>query len=384
MSPEHILETIDLTFEYPNKAVALKEVSLRIPRGKKTVILGSNGSGKSTLFLHFNGVLRPKSGEVLYEGKRIEYGAKALASLRESISVVLQNPDDQIFSTTVEEDVAFGPMNLRLPMDEVERRVDESLFLVDLQEVRERPTQQLSFGQRKRVALAGALAMKPKVLMMDEPTAGLDARMVHELLELADELNQKGLTVIMSTHDVETAYEWADEIRVMHRGRMEFSGLPEDFFMEDHKIQSLSLVAPMLFDVNRRLNEVRGDPLAPYPRTMEEAIHKLFPSPRAKVGTVKLVKVAVQPFRHPELPASTNGHDCKEAVGVYGTMARKWAHDNGMKVDYVFNALEHCAREVSMGRDIVMLVDDALVGLVQQKLRKMGQDFGFHVPVTVQ
>ncbi|MDD1770761.1 MAG: energy-coupling factor ABC transporter ATP-binding protein, partial [Methanomassiliicoccales archaeon] len=199
---EAILETKGLNFAYANGTVALKDVSVTVPRGKKTVLLGSNGSGKSTLFLHFNGVLKPRSGEVLYGGKRLSYDAKSLARLREDVAVVLQNPDDQIFSTTVEEDVAFGPLNLGLERKEVERRVEEALFLVDLEAVRERPTQQLSFGQRKRVALAGALAMKPKVLMMDEPTAGLDSRMVHEVLELADELNQTGMTVLMSTHDV--------------------------------------------------------------------------------------------------------------------------------------------------------------------------------------
>jgi cobalt/nickel transport system ATP-binding protein len=306
-----------------------------------------------------------------------------LADLRTSISVVLQNPDDQIFSTTVEEDVAFGPMNLGLGKDLVEARVDEALFLVDLQDVRERPTQQLSFGQRKRVALAGALAMKPKVLMMDEPTAGLDSRMVHELLELADELNQKGLTVIMSTHDVETAYEWADEIRVLHRGRLEFSGVPEDFFSNAAHVHSLGLVSPMLYDINRRLREVRGDELSPYPRSVEEAINKILPRTQGHVGRVRMVKVVVQPFQHPQLPPSPEPEVAHEPVGVYGTMARKWAHENGMKVDYSFNALEHCVQVVSTGRDFVLLVDDSLVALVQSKLRKMGQDFGLQVPVEV-
>ena len=164
-----------MTYAYPNGTVALREISLSIPAGKKTVVLGSNGSGKSTLFLHFNGVLKPKQGEVYYSGRKVDYGKRSLVELREQVAVVLQNPDDQIFSTTVEEDVAFGPLNLNLSKEEVERRVDEALFLVDLEDVRGRPTQQLSFGQRKRIALAGALAMKPKVLMMDEPTAGLDS-----------------------------------------------------------------------------------------------------------------------------------------------------------------------------------------------------------------
>lgn len=378
-----VLEVRDLTYEYPNGALALDGISLTIPEGRKTVVIGSNGSGKSTLFLHFNGVLRPKQGEVLYAGRKVGYGPKELARLRSEVSVVLQNPDDQIFSTTVEEDIAFGPMNLGLPMKEVEARVDEALFLVDLQDVRARPSQQLSFGQRKRVALAGALAMKPRVLMMDEPTAGLDSRMVHELLELADELNQKGLTVIMSTHDVETAYEWADEIRVLHRGRLYFSGIPEDFFMDERRVHSLGFVAPTLFDLNRRAKDLTGKPLAPYPRTVEEAIHKIVPEACARVGKLRIVKVVVQPFQHRELAPSPGDSPSRMAIGVYGTMARKWAHDNGMKVDYAFNALESCVRETSQGRDFVMLVDDALIHMVQSRLRKLAEDFGLDIPVEV-
>ncbi len=378
-----ILETRHLSYEYSNRTLALDDVTMTIPKGKKTVILGSNGSGKSTLFLQFNGVLRPTRGEVLYAGSRIDYGSKALTRLREQVSVVMQNPDDQIFSTTVEEDVAFGPMNLGLEREEVDRRVDEALFLVDLEGIRERPTQQLSFGQRKRVALAGALAMKPKVLMMDEPTAGLDSRMVHELLELADELNQQGLTVIMSTHDVETSYEWAEELRVLHRGRLVHSGLPEEFFEDQSKVHALDLTRPMLFDMNVRLRNIRGDKEAPYPHTTEEMMHKVFPDSAKRVGTVHLVKVIVQPYQHPQLQPAPNGEARALAIGVYGTMARKWAHDNGMKVDYGFNALQNCAREVSMGRDFVLLVDDALVPLVKAKLDKLGSDFGLKVPLRI-
>ena len=162
----------------------------------------------------------PRAERSLFEERPLKYDQKSLAALREQVAMVLQNPDDQIFSTTVEEDVAFGPMNLLLEKEEIERRIDEALHLVGMEDMRQRPTQQLSFGQRKRVSLAGALAMKPRVLIMDEPTAGLDSEMVHELMELSDELNHSGMTMIMSTHDIETAYEWADEMMVMHQGRI--------------------------------------------------------------------------------------------------------------------------------------------------------------------
>ena len=271
--------------------MALSDISLTVPEGKKTVLVGSNGSGKSTLFLHFNGIHKPKSGEVLYAGKKLDYSSRSLADLRSNISVVLQNPDDQIFSTTVEEDVAFGPMNLSLPRDEVERRVDDALSLVGLEGMRERSTQQLSFGERKRVALAGALSMKPKVLIMDEPTAGLDSRMVRELLELADELNQSGLTVIMSTHDVEIAYSWADEMRVLHQGRLEFSGRPEEFFDKEAKLHEIGLVPPTLFEMNQYLVRTKAATEKPFPRTSVEMALKVFPSGRGAIGSGTIVPI---------------------------------------------------------------------------------------------
>jgi cobalt/nickel transport system ATP-binding protein len=198
---------------------------------------------------------------------------------------------------------------------------------------------------------------------------------------LAEELNQKGLTVIMSTHDVETSYEWADELRVLYRGRLVYSGGSEGFFMDQKQVHSLDLTRPMLFDMNIRLHDIRGDAETPFPHTTEEMMLKVFPGVSEKVGTVHLVKVIVQPYQHPKLPPAPEGEVRTLAIGVYGTMARKWAHDNGMKVDYGFNALQHCAREVSMGKDFVILVDDALVPLVEAKLCKLGKEFGLKVPL---
>ena len=379
MSPEPILETRNLTFEYPNKTVALRDVSLTIPEGKKTVLVGSNGSGKSTLFLHFNGILKPKSGEVLYAGRKVAHSAKSLAELRTNISVVLQNPDDQIFSTTVEEDVAFGPMNLSLPREEVERRVDDALHLVGLEGMRERSTQQLSFGERKRVALAGALSMKPKVLIMDEPTAGLDSRMVHELLELADELNQSGLTVIMSTHDVEIAYSWADEISVLHQGRLEFSGAPEEFFHDETKLHEIGLVPPMLFEMNQYLVRTKEATERPYPRTSAEMALKVFPGSRSLVGGGTIVPIGSSSKPNDILPVILiNGSD-RTSVGVYGTRARRLTKEWGGKVDYSFNAFDSCVLGACEGKDFVLYVDDKMVPMVESKLRRLEENFNLKI-----
>ncbi|MDD1744012.1 MAG: energy-coupling factor ABC transporter ATP-binding protein [Methanomassiliicoccales archaeon] len=377
--PEPILETRNLTFEYPNKTVALNDVSLTIPEGKKTVLVGSNGSGKSTLFLHFNGILRPKSGEVRYASKELGYSAKSLAGLRSNISVVLQNPDDQIFSTTVEEDVAFGPMNLSLPREEVERRVDDALHLVGLEGMRERSTQQLSFGERKRVALAGALSMKPKVLIMDEPTAGLDSRMVHELLELADELNQSGLTVIMSTHDVEIAYSWADEMRVLHQGRLEFSGPPEDFFGDDAKLHEIGLVPPTLFEMNQYLVRTKGVAEAPFPRTSAEMALKAFGGRGGPMGSAIIVPIKLD-SKHDEMLATIRAVRSERASrGVYGTRARRLARESEARIDYWFNAFDNSILGACEGRDFVLYADDRMLPLIEMKLSRLERDFGLRI-----
>ena len=218
MTSENIIETVGLCYRYAgNDRDSLSEVSVRIRKGVKTVILGANGAGKSTLFYHFNGVFEPAGGKVMFEGEPFSYRRKALRKLRSRVSVVLQNPDDQIFGQTVEEDVTYGPSNLG----------DRALRLVGLDDLRDRNTMKLSYGQRKRLALAGALAMDPEVLVMDEPTAGLDPQMALELMELAEQLHHAGTTVVISTHDVDLAYAWADEIHVLRMGHLIYSGLQD-------------------------------------------------------------------------------------------------------------------------------------------------------------
>ena len=375
-----IIETRNLTFEYSNRCVALDDVSLTIPLGKKTVILGSNGSGKSTLFLHFNGILRPRSGEVHFDGKTISYTSKALTELRKKIALVLQNPDDQIFSTTVEEDVAFGPMNLSLPRGEVEKRVEDSLRLVGLEEMRERPTQQLSFGERKRVALAGALSMNPKVLIMDEPTAGLDSRMVRELMELADELNQKGMTVIMSTHDVEIAYSWGDEIRVLHQGRLEFSGAPEDLFKHEVKVHDIGLVPPMLFEMNQYLVRMKGKEEKPFPRTTAELVQKVFHGDTRTIGSGTIATIGIDSDPK-EAPMITQGHkDESRTIGACGTRAKRYVEEREIRTDYRFNAFENSVLGASEGRDFLLYIDQQLVPLLETKFERLEREFGLKIP----
>lgn len=223
-----LLETKDLSYSYASRkhAKPLDGVSVRIDAGVRTAVLGANGAGKSTLFYSLNGILKPKSGEVLFKGSPLEYTREALRELRSSVCVVVQNPDEQIFSSTVEEDVAFGPLNMDLPRDEVEEKIVDSLTKVGMLEYRNKPATHLSYGQRKRVALAGALAVDPEVLILDEPTAGLDPRMSAEMLEIVDLLTAAGTTVILSTHDIDMAYAWAEDAHILSTGHCVYSGPP--------------------------------------------------------------------------------------------------------------------------------------------------------------
>jgi cobalt/nickel transport system ATP-binding protein len=366
MDSEWMIETRDVCFDYHHRTRALQDVTLKIARGQKTVILGANGAGKSTLFLHFNGVLRPRAGEVLFEGAPLGYGHKALSLLREQVSVVLQNPDDQIFSSTVEEDVAFGPLNLGLPRGEVDSRVDEALALTGLEALRERSSQQLSYGQRKRVALAGALAMRPKVLIMDEPTAGLDTQMVGELMELTDKLNEQGMTIILSTHDVDMAYNWADNVHVLDKGRLVFSGTPEGFFSRPRVVYETGLVLPTLYELNRLTMAALELPDHPHPKSSSELVAK------TRDGTLGRLWVHVCDGSG----GLAKGPSPQATAGIYGPASRCIADKVPLNLEYPYNGLEGCLGEVLLGRDAVLILDPGLTGRVKKKIERLDKVFG--------
>jgi len=387
---EQILQTKSLSFAYEAGNSALTDVSLSIEKGKKTVILGPNGAGKSTLFLHFNGVHKAQKGEVLFEGKPISYAAKPLSLLRSKISLVFQNPDDQIFAPSVEEDIAFGPLNTGLPHAEVERRVVESLSAVGMEEYAQRPTQQLSFGQKKRVALAGALAMDPWVLIMDEPTAGLDSQMVHELLELSEELNHAGKTIVISTHDVETAYEWADNVIVLNRGMHIFSGTCDELFEQSELLHPIGLTPPILFQLNEQRSFRTKEPPSPRPHSLSEAAAKFFPiknkaqgekaaasSSSQIAGTLHIVCVDKM---EPIAPLSLKIPH--ENSGIYGLTAQELATRSQMHFHHRFHALEHALLSTSIGEDFVLYSDSALCSLVEKKAKQFSKAAGLQIPIV--
>ncbi|MBM6404209.1 ATP-binding cassette domain-containing protein [Phycicoccus sp. CSK15P-2] len=200
---------------YPGHDDVLDCVSVEVARGRRLAVLGANGSGKTTLLRCLSGAHRPSTGDVLVHGEPLRYRAAALRAHRQRVQLVLQDPDDQLFSADVRRDVSFGPVNLGLPDAEVRRRVGESLEALGVAHVADRAVHQLSYGQRKRVAVAGAVAMRPDVLLLDEPTAGLDPHGVTAMFAALGRLERGGTTVVMATHDVDLAWAWADEVAVV-------------------------------------------------------------------------------------------------------------------------------------------------------------------------
>ncbi|AZM91277.1 ATP-binding cassette domain-containing protein [Streptomyces sp. W1SF4] len=215
MAVTPLVELVGAGYAYEDGPAVLSGVDFAIAEGRALVLLGRNGSGKTTLMRLLSGGLRPGSGTLRLGGAEVAYDRKGLVRLRASVQLVVQDPDDQLFAASVEQDVSFGPMNLGLPAAEVRERVDGALAALDITALRDRPTHLLSYGQRKRAAIAGAVAMAPRVLILDEPTAGLDPDGQERLLDVLAGLRAAGTTVVMATHDVDLAVRWADDAAVL-------------------------------------------------------------------------------------------------------------------------------------------------------------------------
>ncbi|MEV0118646.1 ATP-binding cassette domain-containing protein [Streptomyces sp. NPDC050844] len=203
------------SYAYEDGPTVLDGLDFDIVEGRALALLGRNGSGKTTLMRLLSGGLRPDAGELTVDGSRVTYDRKGLTRLRTTVQLVVQDPDDQLFAASVEQDVSFGPLNLGLPDAEVRARVAEALGALDIGALADRPTHLLSYGQRKRTAIAGAVAMRPRVLILDEPTAGLDPDGQERLLATLQRLRDSGTTVVMATHDVDLALRWADDAALL-------------------------------------------------------------------------------------------------------------------------------------------------------------------------
>jgi cobalt/nickel transport system ATP-binding protein len=239
-------------------------------------LLGRNGAGKSTLFLHFNGIHIPKSGEVYIDGEKLEYDKQSLLKARQKIGIVFQNPDNQLFAPTVEEDVAFGPMNLGLPIEEVEKRVKLSLERVGMGGFEKKSPHHLSGGQKKRVAIAGILAMEPELMILDEPTSGLDPKGASHILKLLYDLNKEGMTIVISTHDVDLVPVYSSEIHLISDGEIIAEGTPNEVFSQVETIREADLRLPRMAHLAEILEkEDNIDFGGDYPLTIGQARAKV-------------------------------------------------------------------------------------------------------------
>ena len=260
---EILLQAEDLCYSYGQGKEVLRDINITVRKGEKIVVLGSNGAGKSTCFLNLNGVYRPGSGRILYRGKEI--GKKDLNELRKNVGIVFQDADNQIIASTVFAEVSFGPMNLKLPREEVMKRVEDALEYMNLGSMRDRPPHYLSGGEKKRVSIADIIAMESEVVIFDEPTASLDPVNVEMLEGVLDKMNEMGKTLLISTHDVDFAYRFADRAVIFAGGRIIADGPIREVFEDDEVLNQANLKRPVLLEVynslvSHHILEVGGEP----------------------------------------------------------------------------------------------------------------------------
>ncbi len=264
-----ILKVEDLYYAYGNGKSALDGVSVDIYEGEKIAIIGSNGSGKSTFFLNMNGVFTPEQGKIIYRGTVVN--KKNLNELRKNIGIVFQDADNQIITSTVRAEVGFGPMNLKLPKEEVLERVEEALAYMNISDFKDRPPHYLSGGEKKRVSIAGIIAMKSSIIIFDEPTAALDPLNALMLEEVLAKLGSEGKTMLISTHDVDFVYRWAERVLVFCKGKIIADGTPLKIFQNRSILKQANLKQPTMLEVYELLVEKHLlEDTSAYPKSTQE------------------------------------------------------------------------------------------------------------------
>ena len=255
---ENIISAEHLRFAYPGLdgapgVTVFEDLSLQVETGSFVAVLGTNGCGKSTLAKHFNSILLPSGGKVYVCGMDTADEDRLMA-VRRAVGMVFQNPDNQIVANVVEEDVAFGPENLGVASPEIRRRVDQALRQVGMYEYREHAPHLLSGGQKQRIAIAGILAMEPKCIVLDEPTAMLDPRGRKDVIDTVKKLNrEKGITIVLITHHMEEAAE-AQRVVVLHKGKIAADGTPKEVFRQVELLHSIGLAAPETVELCNEMN----------------------------------------------------------------------------------------------------------------------------------
>ena len=252
---EILMQVQDLSYRYEDQTLALDKINLEIYRHQRLAIMGSNGSGKSTLFLNLNGVYKPTSGQILYEGKPLDYSRKGLLSLRKKVGIVFQEPDNQLFCASVLGEISFGPFNLGLDETTVRNRVTQ---ICD------------TGGQKKRVSIADILVMEPELLILDEPFSALDPKHAHMIDDILKQLTDSGITVIIATHHADQAYRWADRIVVLNHSHVLADGTPQEIFSNKELLVAANLEQPTLMKVSDILKRKGILSECDFPKTAEE------------------------------------------------------------------------------------------------------------------
>lgn len=247
-----LLSVENLSFSFPDGNRVVNNISFQVQAGEIVFFHGKNGAGKTTLFQCLTGLLKVKDGTIRFHGKPFPREKDRL----KKIAIVFQNADDQIIAGSVADEVAFGPLNLRFPIEEVKQRVDWALKVMDIQELSTRPPHFLSYGQKKRVTIASILAMKPDILILDEPTAGLDQEQAEELVVTLKTLAKQGMTLLISTHETDFSYRLADRVIFIDQGSKICDGLPEEVFLNQEVINTIGVKKPVILDVYDTLCQV--------------------------------------------------------------------------------------------------------------------------------
>ncbi|MBI0275755.1 ATP-binding cassette domain-containing protein [Hafnia alvei] len=247
------LVTQHLSFQYQDGETVLHDLSLDFNRGQVTGLLGANGCGKSTLFMNLLGILQPQQGYVMWQGEKLSYDKRSLRALRQQVAMVFQEPDQQIFYTDIDSDIAFSLRNLGVDEDTIRHRTEQALTLVDALGFRHKPVQYLSHGQKKRVAIAGALVMNADYLLLDEPTAGLDPSGRQQMIHIIQKIVAQGKRVVISSHDIDLIYEVCDYLYVLAQGKLLSEGRENEVFLQREMLQRAGLVQPWLVKMHQQL-----------------------------------------------------------------------------------------------------------------------------------
>jgi len=339
-------------------------------------LVGPNGAGKSTLMLMMNGILRPSSGEILFAGRPLQYDASSLRAVRRAVGMVFQNSDDQLFAPTVYQDVAFGPTNLGYPAEKVKRYVGFALQYVGLSGYERRPPHHLSGGEKKRVAIAGILAMEPQVMILDEPTSNLDPASSEEIMEMLDELNQGGKTMIISTHDVDLAYRWADEIILMKDGDVIRRGSGPEVFMDADLIRDARLKPPLVVDIYQELVSRGIASGARPPRNILELCDLLQPTGEGRgrpLGKIYIWDVDDADGVEIKSMIDRMENCCK---GAMGTGAKLLAERSGIPMDFTYGVIDKCILKALIGKDSLIMTSGGMVEHTMKRISDYSRESG--------